>query len=133
MREQAFIAKPHGKQHWLDDKCNACGGTSHYTRNCLNIGKPMCENCHNMGHLKKDCFSPGGPKHDPKCQKGKKRKNQEKDDSAQMVHTIDDLNTAFVTTDNDVFMGDVNANESSVYQWITDSGAVKDARARLSS
>ena len=41
-----------------------------------------------------------------------------------MVHTIDDLNT--VTADNDV-------NESSVYQWITDTGAVKDARARLSS
>ena len=83
----------------------------------------MCVNCHNVGHLQKDCFSPGGLKYDPKHWKGKKQKKQEKDDSAQKVHTIEDLNMAFVTTDQDVFMGDANVNELSAYQWITDTGA----------
>ena len=72
--EQAFVAEPRGKQHQLDDKYNTCGGASHYARNCLSVGKLTCGNCHNVGHLQKDCFSPGGLKHDPKCWKGKKRK-----------------------------------------------------------
>ena len=76
-----------------------------------------------MEHLQKDCFSPRGPKHDPKHWKGKKRKKQEKDDSAQKVHTVEVLNMAFVTTDQDVFMGDANVNELSTYQWIADTGA----------
>ena len=123
MREQAFIAEPHWKWCQLDDKCNACGGASYYARNCSSVGKLMCGNSHSMGHLQKDCFLPRGPKHDPKCWKGKKRKKQEKDDNAQKVHTVEDLNMAFVTTDQDVFMDDANVNELSAYQWITDTSA----------
>ena len=94
---------------------------AHYARNCPSAGKPMCGNCYNVGHLQKDCFSPEGLKHNPKCWKGKKRKKQEKDDSAQKVHTVDNLNMALVTTDHDVFMGDANVNELSTYQWITNT------------
>ena len=39
------------------------------------------------------------------------------------MHTVEDWNMAFVTTDHDVFMGDANVNELSAYQWITDTGA----------
>ena len=39
------------------------------------------------------------------------------------MHTVEDLNMAFVTINYDVFMGDANVNELSTYQWITDTNA----------
>ena len=86
-----------------------------------------CTNCRRFGHNTKDCFTPSSPKFDPaKCGKGKKlwKPKTKKDDGAEVAQLAQDidLEMAFVATNNDVHMSDLNDIEVPLYLWIADTG-----------
>ena len=84
-------------------------------------------NCGQFGHNTKYRFTPGSPKFDPaKRGKGKRpwKPKTKKDDGAKVAQLAQDidLEMAFVATNDDVHMSDLNDIEVPLYSWIIDTG-----------